>query len=412
MGLASNNWWPFGGQKKLDKSALASSTPKATYPALPSTTTSPSTVAGSQPGAATVAAKTSPGNPYPDWNGGAAPAGYNSAGSNAASGGYANATATDSPGSTKAAPAAYDRYSAPANSSWAQTNPYAGAPSTPANQPASAWNANSAPPVSYAAGSNAATEPYGNYNPPAANSGYTQPAGADPSARYADARTGSSPRYDSAMPNADASPAGGSRYDARATGDSRYGDTNASSSYSDSRYAPAGDAASQGTVAPANYGTAPNAGSSYPGQSNYQPGATGYVPGATGYQPGATGYQPPGVPPYQSPSGPYTAPGAGTRPRDPHYRPGSTSDYLPTSSTLPGNSSSGGLSSVDPAAGVTPAGYAAPNLLQPAGALPSASGTSANAATANYCTQPASTPPFTPSTANYPPAASYPSTGR
>jgi hypothetical protein len=59
-----------------------------------------------------------------------------------------------------------------------------------------------------------------------------------------------------------------------------------------------------------------------------QPGSTGYQPGATSYQPGNTGYAPPGVQPYQSPAGPYNPDPNATSQVDPHYRPGSTGDYV------------------------------------------------------------------------------------
>ena len=67
----------------------------------------------------------------------------------------------------------------------------------------------------------------------------------------------------------------------------------------------------------------------YPNTGGYQPGGAG-----TGYQPGATGYNPPGTTQYQSPTGPYADQTAAAQTAaaqtDPHYRPGSTSDYSPT----------------------------------------------------------------------------------
>ncbi|MGD9724089.1 MAG: hypothetical protein AB7O59_22740 [Pirellulales bacterium] len=64
-----------------------------------------------------------------------------------------------------------------------------------------------------------------------------------------------------------------------------------------------------------------------------QPAAAGadrYQPGNTGYNPGQTGYAPPGVASYQ-PAAPPNVVGASGR--EPHYRPGTTSDYLPSSNS-------------------------------------------------------------------------------
>jgi hypothetical protein len=55
-----------------------------------------------------------------------------------------------------------------------------------------------------------------------------------------------------------------------------------------------------------------------------------YQPGNTGYNPGNTGYSPPGVEPYQTAA---VDAGAASARRDPYYRPGSTSDYLPSSTS-------------------------------------------------------------------------------
>ncbi len=63
------------------------------------------------------------------------------------------------------------------------------------------------------------------------------------------------------------------------------------------------------------------------------PASDRYQPGNTGYNPGQTGYSPPGVPPYQVAGQPYQVPGqpnVGSTPRrEPYYRPGTTSDYVP-----------------------------------------------------------------------------------
>lgn len=64
----------------------------------------------------------------------------------------------------------------------------------------------------------------------------------------------------------------------------------------------------------------------------------GYRPGTSSYEPGNTGFAPRGTAPYRSPAGSYQSPrGTAT---DPHYRPGGTSDYAPT--TGRGSSSSRG----------------------------------------------------------------------
>ena len=87
-----------------------------------------------------------------------------------------------------------------------------------------------------------------------------------------------------------------------------------------------------------------------------------YQPGNTGYQPGNTGYTPPGVAPYQMPSQPNVV---STPRRDPYYRPGGTSDYLPSSSPAANPTdrfapSSAGAAGSDPYA--PPGGYqTAPN---------------------------------------------------
>lgn len=58
--------------------------------------------------------------------------------------------------------------------------------------------------------------------------------------------------------------------------------------------------------------------------------ASSYPPAGAGYSPGNTGYSPPGVAPYQTAS---ADTGTTAARRDPYYRPGSTSDYLPSSNS-------------------------------------------------------------------------------
>jgi hypothetical protein len=132
-----------------------------------------------------------------------------------------------------------------------------------------------------------------------------------------------------------------------------------------------------GTAAPANSSTSQPSGSYAPGSNGYTPGGNSYSPGnnsytpsANGYQPGNNGYNPPGSTPYTSPTSSYSAP---TGSADPHYRPGSTSDWNP--SNLPSTSnpnsaapSYGGYPSSQPsqnsataAGGVMPASYAQPS---------------------------------------------------
>lgn len=53
-----------------------------------------------------------------------------------------------------------------------------------------------------------------------------------------------------------------------------------------------------------------------------------WQPGGTGYEPGNNGYQPPNTSTYRSPATAYQPPGTA---QDPHYRPGGTGDYEPSS---------------------------------------------------------------------------------
>jgi len=97
----------------------------------------------------------------------------------------------------------------------------------------------------------------------------------------------------------------------------------------DNRNAASYGAAPQAEQAAADRYSAANQGAPDP-QSAVDGGAAAerYQPGATNYQPGNTGYSPPGVAPYQ----PVAEPNVVSTPRrNPYYRPGTTSDYLPSS---------------------------------------------------------------------------------
>lgn len=153
-----------------------------------------------------------------------------------------------------------------------------------------------------------------------------QPAG------YSQAQPYSAP---GGTPYAGANPAGG--YEQARTADARY---------------QAGAAGGYGTSSPYDTNTY-NGG--YSGQDlNAQPAAAAggyqqpptqteqqYQPGNTGYQPGNTGYAPPGTAPYQSPGGGYSPDPNATSQAEPHYRPGSTSDYSPATSPAATTASTG-----------------------------------------------------------------------
>ena len=59
------------------------------------------------------------------------------------------------------------------------------------------------------------------------------------------------------------------------------------------------------------------------------PPAADYQPGSTAYDPGNTGYSPPGVPPYETAAPPNVVAAR----KDPYFRPGGTSDYIPQTQT-------------------------------------------------------------------------------
>lgn len=144
----------------------------------------------------------------------------------------------------------------------------------------------------------------------------------------------------------------------------------------DARYqagAPAGGQGGYGTNSPYDAGGA----GGYPAQDpynqaapagGYQQGAAPaeqpYQPGNTGYQPGNTGYAPAGTTPYQAPAGAYNGSTSGAgQVADAPYRPGSTSDYLPTGSGAANTAAAGyspaATATSAPAAATAPAGYGA-----------------------------------------------------
>lgn len=166
---------------------------------------------------------------------------------------------------------------------------------------------------------------------PAATAGYGAPAGDAPAAGHA------------GTPYADPAAAGGQ------VADQRYGGP----SYPAQPEQAAAD----------RYGAAPDHTAGGPPANGVAGGEVGvgaehYQPGNTGYTPGQTGYSPPGVPPYQTPA----TNAAATPRRDPYYRPGGTSDYLPTGGGVPSASSTNygvpmppaGAEAYPPAASYTP----------------------------------------------------------
>jgi hypothetical protein len=133
-------------------------------------------------------------------------------------------------------------------------------------------------------------------------------------------------------------------------------DTRNAATYGAPEQAPWGQPAPQETMPPVDYGQPGTAQDPYQQQpsTNYQSAPT-YQPGNNGYNPGQTGYEPAGAPAYQSPAPAYGAPttqpagspyatptydaSQGTpqyqapapmQNRSPRYRPGGTSDYMPT----------------------------------------------------------------------------------
>jgi hypothetical protein len=146
-------------------------------------------------------------------------------------------------------------------------------------------------------------------------------------------------------------------------------------------------ATTSGTAQPGG-SYAPSSNAYTPG-GNYSPGGNSYAPGSNGYQPANNGYSPPGSTPYTSPAAPYSTPtGSYSAPSsgsdDPHYRPGSTSDWNPRNVPSTSNpnsvapsygypSSQPSQNSASVAGGVMPASYAQPS---PITTIPSSSGTS------------------------------------
>jgi hypothetical protein len=121
------------------------------------------------------------------------------------------------------------------------------------------------------------------------------------------------------------------------------------------------------------------------GASSYADG-TEYSSVERNWEPGNTGYNPPSSATYPASTQPAAAP-AGTGRRDPSWRPGSTTDYLPTRGAQTSQGSDNG------GYGVTPAAYSAPSQTAPraAGSFPTATniptyGGSSSAIPASYPT--------------------------
>jgi len=276
-GCGSSKGWTWGRKNPPNMASMSSAPPSPQLPsagAVPANY-SPNNVAGG-PGAA---------NPYDPAQGTGfpgQPAGYNN------------------PGGAPAAahPAVSNQPYSPPNVGMPQTGPYnEGAPGHPAAAPPAGNYAGHPAADPYSAGQAAA----GGYGGPTENYRPPVQGAADP---YAQGGAAAGAPY--SQTGSPYGPGGAAPESAPQVADNRYADRYATSGQPEQaaadRYAAAHAADPQGGAAP-------------------------YQPGNTGYQPGNTGYSPPGVPPYQMPSQPNVV--SPTR-RDPYYRPGGTSDYMPT----------------------------------------------------------------------------------
>ncbi|MEX2112293.1 MAG: hypothetical protein WD845_03865 [Pirellulales bacterium] len=297
--------WPWGKNKGYDSSMEGGSMSGPQLPSSGATTdgTYSDPYNYNAPAAANPYDQTNLGNPpanaYP------APGGYPTGPPAGAYGAPATASAAGTPGyggdaqaATAAAPQA-----GPYSQHYAQgaADPYAATASAPAYPTGNA--------TPYAAGSPSAGYPTVSASAAGANPGPVvenpyAAGGATPPDPYANtapvqsAAAGADPYASAAQPGAYGAPA----------------DHGAQAGY------PAGNAeVNQQPVDP--YATAGSQGA----QGAYQPGSTGYTPGNTGYTP-------PGVAPYQT-AAIDTGAGATSERRNPYYRPGSTSDYLPSSNS-------------------------------------------------------------------------------
>ena len=337
---ANSSGWTWGRKNPPAGTALdpnsgpqlpsASATPPNYAPAYSNATTPPVATGYPNPAGAV--------NPYQATPYAGQPAGFN----NAVPGGATPGVGAPA-GSYAAVPGGGAPYGgAPAGSVAPQTGPY----NENYGQPAATGSAYGAVPD--AANAYQSQTPQGAYQPP-----YGQPADAGQVTQAPAADP-----YGTAVPPA-SSPNGASQADPNAAGsyqtaDNRYAD----------RYG-AGAAPVQPEQTNADRYAAANQAAGDPATPDPNASGDRYQPANTPYQPGNTGYSPPGVPPYQTPS-PITP---STLPRrEPNYRPGGTSDYVPA-----GGTQASGSTPVDrystPAANPNSASYD-PYAAPPAGQAP------------------------------------------
>ncbi len=398
---STSNMFAWGKKKPTTdapafNASVASTTPSAASPTLPSAGQTPGNIQNNVPGTGSSALVGAPANATPSLSASYAttPAAYQQT---------AYPTTPYSPVKLASSSAAAGTMAGSSG-----TSAYAASPTT--TQSTSGYTVTTgtlAPPMGYSAGASVAnsTQPQsGFYNP-----GY-EGAGATPAAA-------SNPAYNASMPNATASAVPEYRTaDVRGATQSPTAATTAAASMSSptasgpaasatqsygssqsnlvgDRYAspqtsaampavtsqPASgypsatsmpSAAPTGTITPA---AAPSdVGDRYsqpasdyrPGATNYQPGATNYQPGATNYQPGNTGFNPPNAFAPTTSSTTNSQASDSTLHKDSGYRPGGTSDYAPGGNML--RPSAEGSSTAPPSetaskpAGVVPASYEAP----------------------------------------------------
>jgi hypothetical protein len=316
----SNSGWNWGWNRKNAASNPSLSNPPG--PQLPSASATPPGYAPgysatAQQGGASgyVEQPAAAGSAYPATGYPGQPAGYNNAAS--APGGIPNAAA---PGTNYGAPqsSATPNYGAPANNLAPQNGPYTETYGQAAGQSGTTPNAYGPPSGAYPT-SGAPTAPYqapGTQIP--AYSGQTTPS-------YP-----ATPAYPATAvdPNA-VPPAAGNYGNPAPPAGGSYG-TPADNRYSSDQNVPS---TAPPEPAPANgYAATPSESATVNGAaSSGPPAAERYQPGNTGYTPGNTGYSPPGVAPYQMPAQPNLV-STGER-KDPYYRPGGTSDYVPGGGT-------------------------------------------------------------------------------
>ncbi|MEX0677332.1 MAG: hypothetical protein WD063_09665 [Pirellulales bacterium] len=212
-----------------------------------------------------------------------------------------------------AAPADYA-----ANAAAPQQGPYSENYTQPPAGPAQAYPATGYPatssPNSYPpGGQSGATSAPPNAGDPYANVGSYGGAGAGYGAPPADNYT--APPPDNRVDNVPYQPGEPSAPEGYRTADSRHGAADPHAAQPEQSAADRYGASDQAEPPPPNAAPA----SSPPGEP--------YRPGSTLYNPGQTGYSPPGVPPYQMPAQTNVVSPSRTAP---YYRPGGTSDFVPT----------------------------------------------------------------------------------